>query len=481
MTSESKSNASKLLLAGIAAGAGLMVSGGVQSNAQADSVKVQENDTIWSLSQKLGISMQSLESLNNVNHDSHMIYVGQDIQVPSKSTTYVVKSGESLSTIASKFGVSVNDLINANHLSGSLIYVGQSLIIPTQGQVENTYVPKAAPVQVQQASSAAPVQAQQQVVASSAATSAAPVQQASSAAPVVQAQQQVVASSAATSVAPVQQASSAEPVQAQQQAVASSAAVSAAPVQQASSAAPVQAQQQVVASSAAVSAAPVQQASSAAPVQAQQQVVASSAATLVAPVQQASSAAPVQAQQQVVASSAATSVAPVQQASSAAPVQAQQQVAPKAAPVQHTAPVQRQQVATPAPAPKPQNNVAAVANNGSVTGLAKSLANNTIPYTWGGKTPSGFDCSGFVSYVYNKAAGKSLPGYTVAMESYANSKPVSNAQPGDLLFWGNHGSTYHVGIYLGNNQYASAPTFGQNVKVQNVSPYFAPSFAASVK
>ena len=442
MTSESKSNASKLLLAGIAAGAGLMVSGGVQSNAQADSVKVQENDTIWSLSQKLGISMQSLESLNNVNHDNHMIYVGQDIQVPSKSTTYVVKSGESLSTIASKFGVSVNDLINANHLSGSLIYVGQSLIIPTQGQVENTYVPEAAPVQVQQ---------------------------------------QVVASSAAVSAAPVQQASSAAPVQAQQQAVASSAAVSAAPVQQASSAAPVQAQQQVVASSAAVSAAPVQQASSAAPVQAQQQVVASSAATLVAPVQQASSAAPVQAQQQVVASSAATSVAPVQQASSAAPVQAQQQVAPKAAPVQHTAPVQRQQVATPAPAPKPQNNVAAVANNGSVTGLAKSLANNTIPYTWGGKTPSGFDCSGFVSYVYNKAAGKSLPGYTVAMESYANSKPVSNAQPGDLLFWGNHGSTYHVGIYLGNNQYASAPTFGQNVKVQNVSPYFAPSFAASVK
>ena len=67
------------------------------------------------------------------------------------------------------------------------------------------------------------------------------------------------------------------------------------------------------------------------------------------------------------------------------------------------------------------------------------------------------------------------------MESYVNKESVSAAQPGDLLFWGTPGATYHVGIYLGNNQYASAPTFGQIVKVQTISSYFYPSFAGRVK
>ena len=120
-------------------------------------------------------------------------------------------------------------------------------------------------------------------------------------------------------------------------------------------------------------------------------------------------------------------------------------------------------------------------NTGSVTGLARSLANNTIPYVWGGKTTSGFDCSGFVSYVYQHSAGISLPSYTVAMESYVTKKSVSAAQPGDLLFWGSAGSTYHVAIYLGNNQYANAPIFGQNAKVSTISSYFYPSFAGSVR
>ena len=120
-------------------------------------------------------------------------------------------------------------------------------------------------------------------------------------------------------------------------------------------------------------------------------------------------------------------------------------------------------------------------NTGSVTGLARSLANNTVPYVWGGKTTSGFDCSGFVSYVYQHSAGISLPSYTVAMESYVTKKSVSAAQPGDLLFWGSAGSTYHVAIYLGNNQYANAPTFGQNAKVSTISSYFYPSFAGSVR
>ena len=102
------------------------------------------------------------------------------------------------------------------------------------------------------------------------------------------------------------------------------------------------------------------------------------------------------------------------------------------------------------------------------------------PYVWGGKTPSGFDCSGFTSYVYQEATGKSIGSYTVAQESAGTQKAVSQASAGDLLFWGSKGSTYHVGIYLGNNQYIAAPQPGESVKIASISGYFMPSFAVSV-
>ena len=102
------------------------------------------------------------------------------------------------------------------------------------------------------------------------------------------------------------------------------------------------------------------------------------------------------------------------------------------------------------------------------------------PYVWGGKTPSGFDCSGFTSYVYQQATGKSIGGYTVAQESAGTQEAVSQASAGDLLFWGSKGSTYHVGIYLGNNQYIAAPQPGESVKIATISGYFMPSFAVKV-
>ncbi|KRK81108.1 C40 family peptidase [Companilactobacillus nodensis] len=102
------------------------------------------------------------------------------------------------------------------------------------------------------------------------------------------------------------------------------------------------------------------------------------------------------------------------------------------------------------------------------------------PYVWGGKTPSGFDCSGFTSYVYQQATGKSIGGYTVAQESAGTTEAVSQASVGDLLFWGSQGSSYHVGIYLGNNQYIAAPQPGESVKISTISGYFMPSFAVKV-
>ncbi|MGX6995602.1 C40 family peptidase [Pediococcus acidilactici] len=473
MVSKSKSNASKLLLAGVA-GAGLLVAGGSQAVAHADSVKVQKNDTVWALSQKYGVSIKSIESLNNINQNSHLIFVGQEINIPEKNNaepktsvsdkvkadSVTVKSGDSLSVIAQRYGVSVNALMQANHLTSSLILVGQQLNIPSGNTVSthSTYVAPAAP-----ASSAAKPQVQtptSQATQSAASNSAAVSSAVQSSSAASQTPSSAVTSSAASSVAP--------------SSVAPSSVATASSTQANSAASHSYSKPASAASSASVATNANQAASSAAPQISKQQQAASSVAPSSAPAATnhvASSVAPSSAPAATnhVASSAAPSSAPATTnhvASSAAPSSA----AP-AASTNHVA-------SSAAPSSAATSNVQ---NTGSVTGLATSLANNTIPYVWGGKTPAGFDCSGFASYVFQHAAGISLPSYTVAMESYVNKESVSAAQPGDLLFWGTPGATYHVGIYLGNNQYASAPTFGQNVKVQTISSYFYPSFAGRVK
>lgn len=111
--------------------------------------------------------------------------------------------------------------------------------------------------------------------------------------------------------------------------------------------------------------------------------------------------------------------------------------------------------------------------------MAIQYSNMGIPYVWGGSTPAGFDCSGLTSYIYQQL-GINIGRNTIAQESHVIQKDVSQAQPGDLLFWGNHGSTYHVAIYIGNGKYVAAPTPGQNVKIETINSYFMPSFAGSV-
>ncbi|EJF00149.1 C40 family peptidase [Liquorilactobacillus mali] len=115
----------------------------------------------------------------------------------------------------------------------------------------------------------------------------------------------------------------------------------------------------------------------------------------------------------------------------------------------------------------------------SVVAAALSLTKMNIPYVWGGESLSGMDCSGLTAYVYAKF-GVSLPHNTVAQEGYVTYESVSQAQPGDLLFWGSKGASYHVAIYIGNGQYVHAPRTGQTVRVGSVSGY-APSFAGRLK
>lgn len=102
------------------------------------------------------------------------------------------------------------------------------------------------------------------------------------------------------------------------------------------------------------------------------------------------------------------------------------------------------------------------------------------PYVWGAKGPNTFDCSGLIYYVYMKATGHYIGGWTGEQQYAGTQIPVSQAQPGDLVFWGpSSGVTHHVGIYIGNGQFIHAPQPGDKVRVTSISD-FTPDFAVRV-
>lgn len=90
------------------------------------------------------------------------------------------------------------------------------------------------------------------------------------------------------------------------------------------------------------------------------------------------------------------------------------------------------------------------------------------PYVYGGSTPSGFDCSGFTSYVYKNVA---TPIARTSSDQRATTKNISMDEllPGDLVFFGSNGSVSHVGIYTGNGQFIHSPHTGSVVKYDTLS------------
>jgi cell wall-associated NlpC family hydrolase len=90
-----------------------------------------------------------------------------------------------------------------------------------------------------------------------------------------------------------------------------------------------------------------------------------------------------------------------------------------------------------------------------------------VPYRWGGSSPSGFDCSGFTSYVYRNAAGISLPRVSRAQIGAGQRVSRKDLQPGDLVFFGS--PIHHVGIYVGGNSYIHAPNTGARVRIDSLN------------
>lgn len=440
----------------------------------AEQLTVKSGDTIWGLAKQHGLSVSALEQANpsvkKINDSIDLITVGQQLTLPTAQHdasadlnadgSYTVKPGDTLSSIADRYNVTVSQLMAWNNLStNDSLYIGQQLSVtgPAISTAVNTPV-VSAPV------SDASVSTQQPVAQSTDATSSVQVQ--TSAVASASVPQQDVASSQPAGTVPSQSAANSTAALANNTATVATGSSAANSVATATDAA-----QPTTANTASASAE-----NSVAP-QTQNVAVSQAASTAVnttALGQSFVQAAPVASQ------------APQSQTAPASQATVNVQNSNAAASQQTTAVTsQTQPQQSQAAASQPAQQVATTnqdLQHGSVVSLATKIANsNSVPYVWGGESLSGMDCSGLVKYVYANAEGKQLPHYTGALENCVDQHPVSEAKPGDLLFWGNHGSTYHTAIYTGNNQYVAAARPGTNVSTYTISPYFNPSFAGTVK
>lgn len=103
--------------------------------------------------------------------------------------------------------------------------------------------------------------------------------------------------------------------------------------------------------------------------------------------------------------------------------------------------------------------------NSSVVAIAQRYLG--VPYVYGGATPSGFDCSGLTMYCYAQV-GVGLSHGATDQQHASTPVPISALQPGDLVFFGNAGYSYHVGIYVGGGSMIHAPHTGAVVSYGSI-------------
>lgn len=439
----------KNILVGTLGAAGLFLTTTATANADTTH-KVVANDTVWDLSQKYGVSIQAIEALNNIDQNSHLIVTGQTLKVPAKdadkttapkadttktttnenTSEVTVKHGDTLWDIANAYGTTVDKLRELNGLEADAYLIHPGKVLKVNGTAQATPAQQPAqpeatqevaqPTQEQTTQQEQPAQETQQT------TTPEIVVSANHTTHTVQAGESLysIAQAYGVTVDSLRQANNlGATLQVGQTLTINDPAKT--PETQ------TQATQEVA-----------QPAQEQQPVQQQTEVATQTQAPAQPQVQQQAPA------QQAPAQETQTQ-APVQQQTQAAPAQTQQQAQPQ---------------------------VSASANGSAIAAYAQSFIG--VPYVWGGSTPSGFDCSGLTQYVYAHF-GKQIGRNTIAQESAGAHIPVSQAQVGDLLFWGTPGSTYHVAIYLGGGSYVAAPEPGQSVKVGNMA-YFMPSFAVHV-
>ena len=165
----------------------------------------------------------------------------------------------------------------------------------------------------------------------------------------------------------------------------------------------------------------------------------------------------------------------VRAADNAPPAQVVATAAPAEPVVAQPAPVVVAAAAKPAPAP--------VSNSGGWGIVAMASKYLGYPYVWGGTSPSGFDCSGFVWYVFRKA-GNSIPRDMWGQYQSGSRISQANLQPGDIVFFA---GTYqaglsHDGIYIGGGRFIHAADYGIGVTVSSLgTAYYAAHYYGAVR
>ena len=400
---------------------GTVAVGGSQI-ADADTYTIKSGDTLWDIAVNNGTTVDALMQDNNLS--SHLIYPGDKLNYSSSSSSsveklaqvkndgyYTIALGDTLGTVADKFGTSVDNLVEINNLSNPhLVYVGQVI------KVDGNAAPKATPAVAQ----AAPVQAAPVQAAPVARVQAAPVAQTRVAAPA--AQTKVAAPAAQTKVAaPAAQTKAAAPA-AQTKA--------AAPAAQTKAAAP-----------AAQTPAPAAQ---------------TKAVTTAAPKTETKAAA--QTPAPAAQTKAAQTPAPKAETKAAAQTPAPK-VETKAA-AQTPAPAAQTKAATPAPAAQTKP-AATTAPSGSKNAAIYQAALAQV-----GRYQ---DCTMLVTNAL-KSVGINYHDWPAGYMKLGTQVSASQAQAGDLVYYANGGTGLaHIAVYAGNGQAVHGGWLGNQTVVNTAN------------
>ncbi|MDO4433714.1 MAG: C40 family peptidase [Alysiella sp.] len=102
--------------------------------------------------------------------------------------------------------------------------------------------------------------------------------------------------------------------------------------------------------------------------------------------------------------------------------------------------------------------------------LSSAMGFLGVAYRFGGTSPTGFDCSGFMQYIFRKTFAVNLPRTSAEQAQMGVQVNRADLQPGDMVFFRTSGNRIsHVGMYVGNNRFIHAPRTGKNIEITSLS------------
>ena len=105
-----------------------------------------------------------------------------------------------------------------------------------------------------------------------------------------------------------------------------------------------------------------------------------------------------------------------------------------------------------------------------------------VRYRWGGETPQGFDCSGFVKFMYERVFSMRLPRTSIEMASIGRQVERCELRPGDLVFFNTRGTRInHVGIFIGNDTFVHSSRSRGVTEDRLEDRYFSTRFVGAVR